>query len=137
MRRHIVIAATLALVASPTLALDPVAKRPSQQLGDPGHQRMRELPADWLDGELDAPADDLASAEPRRSRTAQREEGSADEPAECKPRDGTTGAILGAVAGGLLGNVIDGGNHRALGTLAGAGGGALLGRSIEKSRGCK
>jgi len=136
MRVYVLAAATLILVASPTLALDPVAKRPSQQLGDSRHQRMRELPADWLDGELDAPADDLASAEPRRSRAA-REEGSAQEPAECKARDGTTGAILGAVAGGLLGNVIDGGNHRALGTLAGAGGGALLGRSIEKSRGCK
>ncbi|WP_405053305.1 glycine zipper 2TM domain-containing protein [Sphingomonas sp. BE137] len=39
---------------------------------------------------------------------------------------------MGAIAGGLLGNVIAGGGDRTLGTVLGAGGGALAGRAIQK-----
>lgn len=46
--------------------------------------------------------------------------------------DGTAGAIVGAIAGGLLGRVIDSRGDRALGTILGAGGGALAGRAIER-----
>ena len=46
--------------------------------------------------------------------------------------NGTTGAIIGAIAGGLLGRVIDRGGDRSVGTLLGAGGGALAGRAIER-----
>jgi uncharacterized protein YcfJ len=49
----------------------------------------------------------------------------------CRRSDGTTGLVLGALAGGLLGNLI-GGNQ--LGTLLGAGGGAVLGRSIDRGQ---
>lgn len=49
----------------------------------------------------------------------------------CKRNDGTTGLIVGGLAGGVLGNVIGGST---LGTLLGAGGGALLGRHIERKR---
>ena len=49
----------------------------------------------------------------------------------CRRNDGTTGLVVGALAGGLLGNAI-GGNT--LGTLLGAGGGALLGREIERGQ---
>lgn len=45
---------------------------------------------------------------------------------------GGTGTILGAIAGGLLGNSIAGRGDRTLGTVLGAGGGALAGRAIEK-----
>jgi hypothetical protein len=47
----------------------------------------------------------------------------------CKRGDGTTGLVIGAIAGGILGNAI-GGNT--LGTLLGAGGGALLGQSVDR-----
>lgn len=47
--------------------------------------------------------------------------------------DGSTGAIIGALAGGLLGNGIAGHGDRTLGALLGAGGGALAGRAIERS----
>lgn len=47
----------------------------------------------------------------------------------CKRSDGTTGLVIGALGGGVLGNLIGGGT---LGTLAGAGGGALLGRSVDR-----
>ncbi len=50
----------------------------------------------------------------------------------CRRNNGTTGLIVGGVAGGVLGNIIDGGRHRTLGTLLGAGGGALLGRSVDR-----
>ncbi len=52
----------------------------------------------------------------------------------CKRSDGTTGLIVGAAAGGILGNVIDGGRHRTGGTLIGGALGALLGRSIEQNQ---
>ena len=51
----------------------------------------------------------------------------------CRRSDGTTGLIIGGVAGGLLGNVIDGGRSRILGTLLGGGAGALAGRAVEQS----
>jgi hypothetical protein len=51
----------------------------------------------------------------------------------CKRTDGTTGLIVGAAAGGLLGNVIDGGRRRTGGTLIGGALGALLGRSVEQN----
>ncbi len=50
----------------------------------------------------------------------------------CRRSDGTTGLIVGAVAGGLLGRSLDGGRSSTLGTILGAGGGALLGRSIDR-----
>lgn len=49
----------------------------------------------------------------------------------CKRSNGTTGLVLGAVGGGLVGNALGGGT---VGTLLGAGGGALLGKSIDQNR---
>jgi hypothetical protein len=51
----------------------------------------------------------------------------------CKRNDGTTGLIVGGIGGALFGNVLDGGRHRAAGTLIGGGLGALLGKSIDQS----
>ena len=50
----------------------------------------------------------------------------------CRRKDGTTGLVVGAVAGGILGNIIFGGDVKTLGTIAGAVGGGLLGRSVER-----
>lgn len=50
----------------------------------------------------------------------------------CRRSDGTTGLIVGGAAGGILGNVIDGGRSRTVGTLLGAAAGALAGRAIEQ-----
>ena len=47
--------------------------------------------------------------------------------------NGSTGTIVGAIAGGLLGNGIAGRGDRTLGTVLGAGGGALAGRAIDRS----
>ena len=46
--------------------------------------------------------------------------------------NGTGGTILGAIAGGLLGNTLAGRGDRALGSVVGAGAGALAGRAIDR-----
>ena len=51
----------------------------------------------------------------------------------CKRNDGTTGLIVGAAGGGILGNVIDGGHSRTAGTLIGAAIGALAGKAVEQN----
>ena len=51
----------------------------------------------------------------------------------CRRDDGTTGLIVGGVAGGVLGNVIAPGGSGLLGTLLGAAGGAVAGRAIDRS----
>lgn len=50
----------------------------------------------------------------------------------CRRSDGTTGLIVGAAVGGLIGNSLDRGQSSLLGTLIGAGAGGLLGREIER-----
>jgi hypothetical protein len=47
--------------------------------------------------------------------------------------DGTGGTIIGAIAGGLLGNAVSGYGDHTLGTVLGAGAGALAGRAIDRS----
>lgn len=49
----------------------------------------------------------------------------------CKRDDGTTGLIVGGVTGGVLGNVIAPGGSKTIGTIIGAGAGALIGRAID------
>jgi uncharacterized protein YcfJ len=50
-----------------------------------------------------------------------------------KCRDGDGGTIIGAIAGGLLGNSIAGRGDRTVGTIIGGGVGALAGRAIDRS----
>lgn len=50
----------------------------------------------------------------------------------CRKPDGTTGLIVGGVAGALLGRTIDTRGDRTLGTLGGAAVGALAGREIDR-----
>ena len=50
----------------------------------------------------------------------------------CRKPNGTTGLLIGGVAGALVGRTIDTRGDRTVGTLLGAAGGALLGREIER-----
>ena len=52
----------------------------------------------------------------------------------CKRPNGTTGLIVGAAGGALIGRAIDTKGERATGTILGAAAGALLGRNVERSR---
>ncbi|MEO5598822.1 MAG: glycine zipper 2TM domain-containing protein [Novosphingobium sp.] len=51
----------------------------------------------------------------------------------CRRNDGTTGLIIGAIGGGLLGNAIAPNGSETLGIILGGGAGALLGRSIDRN----
>lgn len=53
--------------------------------------------------------------------------------AYCKKDDGTTGLLIGAGVGALIGNEVAGRGDRTLGAILGAAGGALLGREIDRS----
>jgi uncharacterized protein YcfJ len=50
----------------------------------------------------------------------------------CRKSNGTTGLVVGGVAGALAGRAIDTGGDRTVGTLGGAALGALAGRAIER-----
>ena len=52
----------------------------------------------------------------------------------CRRNNGTTGLIIGAAGGALVGRAIDTHGSRATGTILGAAAGALLGREVERSR---
>lgn len=52
----------------------------------------------------------------------------------CKRPNGTTGLIVGAAGGALIGRAIDTRGERATGTILGAAAGALLGREVDRGR---
>ena len=52
----------------------------------------------------------------------------------CKRPDGTTGLIIGAAGGALIGRAIDTRGERATGTILGAAAGALIGRELDRNR---
>lgn len=52
----------------------------------------------------------------------------------CKKDNGTTGLLIGGAVGGLAGHEIAGGGDKLLGTVLGAGAGALLGREIDRDK---
>ena len=50
----------------------------------------------------------------------------------CRRDNGTTGLVVGAIGGALLGRTVDRYGDRSVGTLLGAIGGGLLGREIDR-----
>lgn len=50
----------------------------------------------------------------------------------CRRDNGTTGLVIGAAAGGLLGHEVAGRGDKTLGAVIGAVGGGLLGREIDR-----
>lgn len=55
----------------------------------------------------------------------------------CRRSNGTTGLIIGAGAGALLGRAIDTRGERTTGTVLGAAAGALLGREATRTVRCR
>lgn len=51
----------------------------------------------------------------------------------CRKDNGTTGLLIGAAVGGLIGNEVAGRGDKTLGAILGAVGGGLLGREIDRS----
>lgn len=52
----------------------------------------------------------------------------------CRRPDGTTGLIIGGLAGGALGNVLAPGGSKTLGTIIGAVGGGIAGRALDRNK---
>jgi len=52
----------------------------------------------------------------------------------CRRSDGTTGLIVGAGAGALIGNALDNRGSSTLGTILGAVAGGALGREVDRNR---
>ncbi|HEX2794204.1 MAG TPA: glycine zipper 2TM domain-containing protein [Croceicoccus sp.] len=50
----------------------------------------------------------------------------------CRRDNGTTGLIIGAAGGALIGREVDGGRDRTAGTILGAAAGAIIGRAIDR-----
>jgi uncharacterized protein YcfJ len=67
-----------------------------------------------------------------RKRYAYREWRGRDGRRYCRKPDGTTGLVVGGVAGALVGRSIDTRGDRTVGTLLGAAAGAVAGREIER-----
>ncbi len=52
----------------------------------------------------------------------------------CRRSDGTTGLIIGGLAGGALGNVLAPGGSKTLGTIIGAVAGGVGGRALDRNK---
>lgn len=52
----------------------------------------------------------------------------------CRRSDGTTGLVIRAALGGVIGNSLDRGGSSILGTLLGAGAGTAIGSSIDRGQ---
>ncbi|MFM5917320.1 MAG: hypothetical protein ACKOOL_07290 [Novosphingobium sp.] len=55
----------------------------------------------------------------------------------CRRSDGTTGLIVGGIAGGVLGNIIAPGGSKTLGTILGAIGGGAVGAAADSGVRCR
>lgn len=51
----------------------------------------------------------------------------------CRRPDGTSGLIVGGIAGGVLGTIIAPGGSKTLGTILGGAAGAAIGRQIDRN----
>jgi hypothetical protein len=51
----------------------------------------------------------------------------------CRRSDGTTGLLVGAIGGGVLGNVVAPGGSKTLGSIIGGSLGAVVGKSIDRN----
>ncbi|QXF12337.1 MULTISPECIES: glycine zipper 2TM domain-containing protein [Sphingopyxis] len=70
--------------------------------------------------------------EPRRLARGDRVWRGRDGRYYCRRDNGTTGLIIGAAVGALLGRELASGRDRTVGTIIGAAGGGLLGRAIDR-----
>lgn len=75
----------------------------------------------------------VLSSTPITQQVAVPQQVCSDQPVAVAPRSTGAGAVVGAIAGGLLGNAIGGGGGRAAATGAGLIGGAMLGYQVESA----
>lgn len=118
--KKLLLAATLAAIAVPTAPVlaDPPSWAPAHGRRAHDQARMYDQHGRYY--------------EPRRLTRDDRIWRGRDGRYYCRRDNGTTGLIVGAAIGALIGRSLDGGRDRTVGTILGAGGGALLGREIDR-----
>lgn len=131
MKRHLIAALMTAALATPLVLPETAFAQHRNDRDNRSHDRR--IDRRWQgdrNGNWD-PAQHYQSGNYRERRLGRKDRiyRGRDGRAYCKRNDGTTGLVIGAVGGGALANLV-GGNT--LETLLGAGGGALLGRSIDR-----
>ena len=128
-------AAALAIPAAPAAA-DPPHWAPAHGYRDKhesrGYDRYRASDRRYRDRRARVYDDYGRYYEPRRVRRGDRIWRGNDGRYYCRRDNGTTGLIIGAAGGALLGREIDNRGSRAEGTILGAAIGGLLGRAIDK-----
>lgn len=75
-----------------------------------------------------------AQSKSSKSKTPRCYDVQVQRPKQVKDQHKIAGTAIGAVAGGLLGNQVGGGNGKKLATAAGAVGGAFAGRKIQENQ---
>ena len=129
-------AQTLITLAAATLVAGCVGDGGARYGVDPGYRNYDYNRPDPSYGAYDASRyyrDDRRYRERRLSRNDRVYRGQ-DGRYYCRRNDGTTGLLVGGVAGGVLGNIIAPGGSETLGTLLGAAGGAVAGRAVDRNR---
>ncbi len=109
---------------------------PTTSFAQPRHDQRDHRDYRWRGDARDQrwdPSDSYRDGRYRERRMTRRDEiyRGRDGRYYCKRNDGTTGLVIGALAGAAVGNAI-GGNT--LGTLLGAAGGGALGREIDRGK---
>lgn len=95
---------------------------------------MRNMMMALAAASLTVPVAFAAPAEAQRGYYQGRTWYDSDGRLRCRRPNGTTGLIVGAAGGALIGRAIDTRGDRVTGTIVGAAAGALLGREVERSR---
>lgn len=112
---------TMLAIAAATLAIPTVPAMAHKDRGYHEHDRVYDSRGRYIEPRRIGPRDKVWRGKDGRYY--------------CKRSNGTTGLIIGAAGGALLGRAIDTRGERATGTILGAAAGALLGREIERSGG--
>ena len=133
MRKLILAVATLVATALPvaTAFADPPPWAPAH--GRRAKEAERDYRRDERHDERFYYQDDHRHHERRRVRYEEAVYRGDDGRYYCHRSDGTTGLIIGAVAGGVIGNRLARGESALLGTLLGASAGAVIGQAIDKN----
>lgn len=128
MRTMIIAASALAIPLAGCMSDGYYADRPGYERVEDRAERREERLEDRADRREDRREDRIERRLARNDRIYRGPDGRY----YCQRDDGTTGLIIGAAAGGLLGNIVASGRSETVGTLIGAAGGALLGQAIDR-----
>jgi hypothetical protein len=130
MKRLVLAAAAASLIPLAGMSAPAMADPPAWA---PAHGKRAKEARHWY------PEDHYRKGNYRERRLAANEEiyRGRDGRYYCKRKDGTTGLIIGGVAGGVLGHEIAPGGSKTVGAVLGAVAGGLVGKSLDDGVKCR